>query len=150
MNKELLAIIIFCLTYLLISGRQVRILPLNRPAAALVGTVLMVALGVLTPQEAYQAVDYDTLQGGELLGILENMILTFRRKNHARCDHRSGQWPSSGFIDTGDSRCPLAQQLTFIIKGVAWRWGGRRKKGGGAWVHDISPRSIMKTNRQRK
>jgi Na+/H+ antiporter NhaD/arsenite permease-like protein len=60
-HKELLAVIIFCLTYLLISGRQVRVLPLNRPAAALLGTVLMVALGVLTPEQAYHAVDYDTL-----------------------------------------------------------------------------------------
>ncbi len=36
-------------------------LPLNRPAAALLGTVLMVACGVMTPQQAYHAVDYDTL-----------------------------------------------------------------------------------------
>jgi Na+/H+ antiporter NhaD/arsenite permease-like protein len=60
-NKELLAVSIFCLTYLLISGRQLKILPLNRPSAALLGTVLMVACGVLTPEEAYRAVDYDTL-----------------------------------------------------------------------------------------
>ena len=60
-NKELLAILIFCLTYVLISGRQLKILPLNRPAAALLGTVLMVALGILTPEQAYRAVDYDTL-----------------------------------------------------------------------------------------
>jgi Na+/H+ antiporter NhaD/arsenite permease-like protein len=60
-NKEFLAVSIFCLTYLLISGRQLKILPLNRPAAALLGTVLMVACGVLTPEEAYRAVDYDTL-----------------------------------------------------------------------------------------
>src|SRR6185369_9809648 len=43
------------------SGRQLRVLPLNRPAAALVGTVLMVAFGVLTPEQAYRAVDFDTL-----------------------------------------------------------------------------------------
>ena len=60
-QKEILAVSIFCLTYLLISGRQLKILPLNRPAAALLGTVLMVACGVLTPEEAYRAVDYDTL-----------------------------------------------------------------------------------------
>ena len=60
-TKELLAILIFCLTYLLISGRQLKILPLNRPAAALLGTVLMVAFGILTPEQAYRAVDYDTL-----------------------------------------------------------------------------------------
>jgi Na+/H+ antiporter NhaD/arsenite permease-like protein len=60
-NKELIAVVIFCITYLLISGRQLKILPLNRPAAALLGTVLMVAFGVMTPEQAYRAVDYDTL-----------------------------------------------------------------------------------------
>src|SRR5947208_7193416 len=60
-KKEIVAVAIFCLTYLLISGRQLKVLPLNRPAAALLGTVLMVACGVLTPEQAYRAVDYDTL-----------------------------------------------------------------------------------------
>ncbi len=60
-KNEFLAIGIFCLTYVLISGRQVRILPLNRPAAALLGSVLMVACGVMTPAQAYRSVDYDTL-----------------------------------------------------------------------------------------
>ena len=59
--KELLAIGIFCVTYLLISGRQLKILPLNRPAAALLGAVLMVAFGIMKPDDAYRAVDYDTL-----------------------------------------------------------------------------------------
>ncbi|HOW66745.1 MAG TPA: SLC13 family permease [Candidatus Paceibacterota bacterium] len=60
-RRELLAIVIFALTYILISGRRLKILPLNRPAAAVLGTVLMVATGVMTPQQVYQAVDYDTL-----------------------------------------------------------------------------------------
>ena len=60
-NKELIAIGIFCITYALISGRRLRILPLNRPAAALLGCVLMVGFKVLTPEQAYRAVDYDTL-----------------------------------------------------------------------------------------
>jgi Na+/H+ antiporter NhaD/arsenite permease-like protein len=60
-QKEIVAIAIFSVTYLLISGRQLRILPLNRPAAAILGTVLMVACGILTPEQAYRAVDYDTL-----------------------------------------------------------------------------------------
>jgi Na+/H+ antiporter NhaD/arsenite permease-like protein len=60
-SKEIVAIAIFGVTYLLLSGRQLHILPLNRPAAALLGTVLMVACGVLTPEQAYHAVDYDTL-----------------------------------------------------------------------------------------
>lgn len=59
--KELAALAIFAVTYLLLSGRQLRVLPLNRPAAALLGTVLMVACGILTPEQAYHAVDYDTL-----------------------------------------------------------------------------------------
>jgi Na+/H+ antiporter NhaD/arsenite permease-like protein len=60
-SKEIVAIAIFGVTYLLLSGRQLHILPLNRPAAALLGTVLMVACGILTPAQAYRAVDYDTL-----------------------------------------------------------------------------------------
>jgi Na+/H+ antiporter NhaD/arsenite permease-like protein len=60
-HKELLAVGIFCVTYLLISGRQLKVLPLNRPAAALLGAVMMVASGVMTPEQVYRAVDYDTL-----------------------------------------------------------------------------------------
>src|SRR5437899_6027333 len=60
-QKEIVAIAIFSVTYVLISGRQLKILPLNRPAAALLGTVLMVGCGILSPEQAYRAVDYDTL-----------------------------------------------------------------------------------------
>jgi Na+/H+ antiporter NhaD/arsenite permease-like protein len=56
-----LGLLIFALTYALISGRQLKVLPLNRPAAALLGAVLMVTLGVMTPDQAYHAVDYNTL-----------------------------------------------------------------------------------------
>ena len=42
-QRELVASVIFAITYILISGRQLKILPLNRPAAALFGAVLMVA-----------------------------------------------------------------------------------------------------------
>ena len=58
---ELAAVLIFALTYALISGRRLKILPLNRPAAALLGAALMVTLGVMTPEQAYRAVDYNTL-----------------------------------------------------------------------------------------
>jgi len=60
-QKELVASVIFGLTYVLISGRQMKILPLNRPAAALLGAVFMVSTGVMTPARAYAAVNYDTL-----------------------------------------------------------------------------------------
>jgi Na+/H+ antiporter NhaD/arsenite permease-like protein len=60
-EQELVASIIFGITYILISGRQLKILPLNRPAAALLGAVLMVSTGIMTPERAYRAVNYDTI-----------------------------------------------------------------------------------------
>jgi hypothetical protein len=57
-EQELVATIIFAITYILISGRQLKILPLNRPAAALLGAVLMVSTGVMTPERAYQCGKY--------------------------------------------------------------------------------------------
>ena len=60
-HRQLIAIAVFAVTYGFISGRQWKALPLSRPAAGLLGAVLMVALGVMTPQQAYRAVDYDTL-----------------------------------------------------------------------------------------
>src|SRR5207302_983041 len=60
-EKQVVATVIFAITYVLISGRQLKILPLNRPAAALLGAVLMVATGVVTPERAYRAVNYDTI-----------------------------------------------------------------------------------------
>ena len=60
-QRELAASVIFAITYVLISGRQLKVLPLNRPAAALLGAVLMVATGVMTPERAYRAINYDTL-----------------------------------------------------------------------------------------
>src|SRR4029077_8437891 len=60
-EQELVASVVFAITYVLISGRQLKILPLNRPAAALLGAVLMVATGVVTTERAYRAVNYDTI-----------------------------------------------------------------------------------------
>jgi hypothetical protein len=40
-QRELAASAIFAITYVLISGRQLKVLPLNRPAAALIATVVM-------------------------------------------------------------------------------------------------------------
>lgn len=59
--RTALAIGIFCLTYLLIATRRLGLLPIGRSAGALLGAVLMVACGVLTPRESYDAVDHDTI-----------------------------------------------------------------------------------------
>jgi len=51
----------FILTYLLIASRRLSLLPIGRPAGALLGAVLMVTVGALTPKESYAAIDYDTI-----------------------------------------------------------------------------------------
>jgi Na+/H+ antiporter NhaD/arsenite permease-like protein len=53
--------LIFLITYLLIAGRRLTIMPLDRPAGALVGAVACVALRVLTPREALAAINGETL-----------------------------------------------------------------------------------------
>lgn len=55
------AIAVFLVSYALIAFRRLRVLPIGRPAGALLGAVLMVALGVLTPERALDAVDGPTL-----------------------------------------------------------------------------------------
>jgi Na+/H+ antiporter NhaD/arsenite permease-like protein len=55
------ALVVFLITYLLIAGRRLRWLPLDRPAGALLGAVLVVALGVLAPGQALAAINGETL-----------------------------------------------------------------------------------------
>lgn len=57
----LVASLIFLLTYVLIAGRRMRWLPIDRPAGALTGAVLCVVLGVLTPKQAMHAINGETL-----------------------------------------------------------------------------------------
>jgi Na+/H+ antiporter NhaD/arsenite permease-like protein len=61
-------ILIFLGTYVLISLRRLSFLKIDRPAAALLGAVLCVATGALSPQEAGAAVDGSTLL--LLLGVM--------------------------------------------------------------------------------
>lgn len=61
-------IAIFALTYVLIASRRLRWLPIGRPAGALLGAVLMVAAGALTPEQSYAAIDHDTI--ALLLGMM--------------------------------------------------------------------------------
>lgn len=55
------ACVVFGLTYLLIATRRLALVPIGRPAGALLGAVLMVAVGALTPTEALAAIDLATL-----------------------------------------------------------------------------------------
>jgi Na+/H+ antiporter NhaD/arsenite permease-like protein len=52
---------IFALTYLLIAFRRLRLLPIGRPAGALLGATLMVVSGAMTPEASYRAIDGDTI-----------------------------------------------------------------------------------------
>jgi Na+/H+ antiporter NhaD/arsenite permease-like protein len=62
------AIVVFVLTYVAVAAGRFPGLSLDRPAAALLGAVLMVAAGVLTPDEAGRAINGDTI--GLLLGMM--------------------------------------------------------------------------------
>ncbi|HVI96046.1 MAG TPA: SLC13 family permease [Anaeromyxobacter sp.] len=64
----MLAVSVFALTYLAVAAGRLPYLSLDRPAAALLGAVLMVATGTLAPREAGAAVNGDTI--GLLLGMM--------------------------------------------------------------------------------
>ena len=53
--------LIFTFAFIMISVRQLRLLPIGRPSAAMTGAVLMVLFGVVTPDEAYRLVNWDTI-----------------------------------------------------------------------------------------
>ncbi len=55
------ALSIFAVTYLLMSRPHWPTVQLDRPTAALIGAVLMVVARVLTPEQAYRAVDWNTV-----------------------------------------------------------------------------------------
>lgn len=61
MGLQARAAIIFGVTYVLVAGRRLQWLPIDRPAGALVGAVLVVLAGVLGPREAIAAIDLPTL-----------------------------------------------------------------------------------------
>ncbi len=55
------ALLIFFLTYFIISAQRISWLWLDRPTGALLGAVLMVGLGVMPLEEAYRAIDFNTI-----------------------------------------------------------------------------------------
>lgn len=61
LGGHLAGLVIFVLTYLLISARRLGWLGLDRPAVALSGAVACVVFGVLTPERAAASVDGNTL-----------------------------------------------------------------------------------------
>src|SRR6516162_2191358 len=59
---------IFIATYAVVAVGKIPVYRIDRAGAALLGGSLMLAIGVLTPQEAYRAIDFDTIT--LLLGMM--------------------------------------------------------------------------------
>ena len=63
-----LVLAVFGLAWWLMAVRRVPFLPIGRAAGALLGAVLMLSIGALTPEEALGAIDLSTL--ALLLGMM--------------------------------------------------------------------------------
>ncbi len=107
MSATFLAAAVFALTYVLISIRRVPFFNLNRPAAALTGAVLMVAAGVLTLDEAYRAVNHDTI------ALLLGMMIVIAYLEEARFFEAVSAWI---LVRSGTPRRMLA--MLVVASGV--------------------------------
>ena len=67
-----IAVCVFVLSWFFIAFRRMPVLPLGRTTGTMLGAVLMVVFGVLTPEAAYKAVDHNTI-----VLLLAMMMLTF-------------------------------------------------------------------------
>ena len=103
----LAALLIFALTYAVIGIGRLPGLRLDRAGAALVGASLMVAVGVLTPAEAYRAIDLDTI------ALLLGMMILVANLRLAGFFHLANAWISR------HARHPLA-----LLAGVILVSGG--------------------------
>ena len=73
------SLLIFILTYIIISAQKMKWHRLDRPSGALLGAVLMVISGVLTLDEAYRAIDFNTIL------LLLGMMLVIAYLKIANC-----------------------------------------------------------------
>jgi Na+/H+ antiporter NhaD/arsenite permease-like protein len=67
-DRMILGAIAFGIAYVLIAVRRLRWLRIDRASGAIIGAVLAVAIGSVTPEEAAQAIDHSTLV--LLLGVM--------------------------------------------------------------------------------
>ena len=79
----MLAVTIFAATYLVLAIGRFPGFRIDRTGAAIIGASLMIGTGVLTFDEAVQAVDYSTLAGNlTILGSVANLIVVQRARPH--------------------------------------------------------------------
>lgn len=93
---ELAALLIFLVTYAIIAIQKIPWVHISRAAGALIGAVAMALFGVLTPHEAYSAIDLDTIvfllgmmilvAHLEIAGFFELLELWILR--HAKTQHQ--------------------------------------------------------------
>lgn len=98
-----IAVGVFLLTYALIASRRLAILPIGRPAGALLGAVLMVAFGVLTPERALASVDGATI------------VLLFAMMMLSAYLERSGLFARASDLAVSFARGPRGLLLTVAI-----------------------------------
>lgn len=120
--------IIFIITYLLIASRRMRLLPIGRPAGALLGAVLMVAVGALTPEQSYKAIDHDTIlllfcmmiltaylkEAGFFNWISRRMLRLCKRPSYLLCLVSIVSGVLSAFL-VNDTVCLFLTPLVIII-----------------------------------
>ncbi len=85
------ALAIFALTYMLIAARELRFVPIGRPAGALLGAALMVIFGVLTPEQSFLAVD-----GSTILLLFSMMLLSAFLEDAGIFDRLARSTPGAG------------------------------------------------------
>lgn len=85
------ALAIFALTYILIAARELRFIPIGRPAGALLGAALMVVFGVLTPEQSFLAVD-----GSTILLLFSMMLLSAYLEDAGIFDRLARSAPGTG------------------------------------------------------
>jgi Na+/H+ antiporter NhaD/arsenite permease-like protein len=103
------ALAVFALTYLAVAAGRFPGLSLDRPAAALLGAVLMVAVGALSPEDAAHAVNGDTI--GLLLGM---MVLTEYLRQAAFF-----HWASFGVIQSVSGPRTLLWGIALVAGGLS-------------------------------
>ena len=84
---------IFVATYAVVAVGKVLVYRIDRAGAALLGGSLMLGIGVLTPQEAYRAIDFDTIT------LLLGMMINF-----SSCGHDCERRPAAN-LTCGRGRC---------------------------------------------
>lgn len=108
-TRNAIAVAVFVLAYALIAARRLRWLPIGRPAGALLGAVLMVVLGVLSPEESYKAINHDTIV--LLLGM---MIITAYLDEAAFFD-----WAVGGLLRLGGTPWRLLALVSLLAGGLS-------------------------------